>query len=104
MTSRLITLQAWAEAIYGDAAPKAPTLCAWAKSGKIMPAPQKHGRTYFVAPDARYVTAGSNEGNDAQPVMERSDRTPQKRESAVEMIERMIQERKAKDVARKRQR
>lgn len=104
MTSRLITLQAWAEAIYGDAAPKAPTLCAWAKGGKIIPAPQKHGRAYFVAPEARYVTAGSNEGNDAQPVMERSDRTPQKIGSAADRIERMIQERKAQNAARKRQR
>lgn len=55
MAAKLITLEAWAVANYGDAAPHINTLRRWARDAHIYPLPIKHGRTYFVAPDARYV-------------------------------------------------
>ena len=53
--SKLITLEAWAEQTYGEHAPSATTLRRWARDARIQPAPEKHGRAYFVRPDARYV-------------------------------------------------
>lgn len=61
MNSRRIPLERWAEAIYGEDAPGIGTLRRWARNGNIAPPAEKHGRTYYVAPDARYVatpTAG----------------------------------------------
>lgn len=55
MTSKLITLEAWAQQTYGEHAPSIPTLRRWARDARIHPAPEKHGRSYFVRPDARYV-------------------------------------------------
>jgi hypothetical protein len=51
----LLTLQSWAAAVYGEAAPAAATLRRWARDGLICPAPEKHGRSYFVQPNARYL-------------------------------------------------
>jgi hypothetical protein len=53
-TAKLIPLHDWAERTYGDAAPCIHTLRRWARDNRIAPAPQKHGRSYFVSPDARY--------------------------------------------------
>jgi hypothetical protein len=53
--SKLVTLQAWALAQYGEDAPFIGTLRRWAREGKIYPFPKKHGRSYFVEPDAQYV-------------------------------------------------
>jgi hypothetical protein len=104
MPTRLITLQAWADAIYGNASPKIATLRAWAKTGKISPAPQKHGRSYFVAPDARYVSANdATLHGDAKPIVEKISHTAAPKERAADKIERMIRERKAQQAARKRQ-
>ena len=55
MASKLITLENWAELNYGSASPNMDTLRRWAREARIYPAPQKHGRTYFVAPDACYL-------------------------------------------------
>lgn len=52
--AKKITLQAWAEANYGEV-PHANTLRRWARDGWIFPLPQKHGRGYVVEPHARYV-------------------------------------------------
>lgn len=52
---KLITLDAWAQREYGGAKPTQQTLQRWARESRISPAPRKHGRTYFVAPDAKYV-------------------------------------------------
>lgn len=65
MHARLITLERWAEATYGDDAPHVNTLRRWARDGLILPAPEKHGRTYYVRPDAHYVDPRSI---DARPV------------------------------------
>ena len=55
MSEKLITLETWAASIYGDRAPSIYTLRKWVKEAKIVPAPQKHGRTYFVPENARYI-------------------------------------------------
>lgn len=57
VTARLIPLTAWAAQVYGDQAPNIDTLRRWAREARISPKPVKHGRTYFVAPDAAYVQA-----------------------------------------------
>jgi predicted site-specific integrase-resolvase len=57
MTPKRIRLDKWLEITYGDDAPDIVTARRWAKAGKIQPPAEKHGRCYFVHPDARY-TAG----------------------------------------------
>lgn len=54
MSARLITLEAWAVATYGKHSPHINTLRRWARDALIVPAPEKHGRTYYVSPNARY--------------------------------------------------
>ena len=51
-----ITLEAWAAANF-DPAPTMPTLRAWARQGRIHPAPVKAGRTWYVEESAQYGTA-----------------------------------------------
>ena len=53
--AKLVTLEEWARCLYGDAAPEVCTLRRWARTARIYPAAEKHGRSYFVAPDAVYV-------------------------------------------------
>lgn len=55
MTERLLTLENWARAEYGDAAPSITTLRRWVREERILPVPEKHGRTYYLLPHARYV-------------------------------------------------
>lgn len=54
MAAKLITLEAWAVATYGEASPHINTLRRWARDALIVPTPEKHGRTYYVSPAARY--------------------------------------------------
>ncbi len=54
MAAKLITLEAWAAATYGEASPHINTLRRWARDAMIVPAPETHGRTYYVRPDAYY--------------------------------------------------
>ena len=56
MTARLIPIHQWAKLVYGDAAPCSNTLRKLARGDKITPPAEKHGRGYFVTPDARYAT------------------------------------------------
>lgn len=51
----LISLTTWAKQTYQDAQPCVNTLRKWARDALIQPAPQRHGRAYYVDPDARYV-------------------------------------------------
>ncbi|MEG0677055.1 MAG: excisionase [Comamonas sp.] len=51
----LVLLTTWAQQMYKDAAPCSNTLRKWAREALIQPAPQRHGRAYYVDPDARYV-------------------------------------------------
>lgn len=60
MNERLLTLDSWAERVYGDAAPCQTTLRRWARNGNIAPPPIKHGRAYFVREDAQYVLLSTN--------------------------------------------
>lgn len=53
----LLTLTAWARSRYGDDAPGLATLRRWAREQRIFPAPEKHGRAYFVRPDAREASS-----------------------------------------------
>lgn len=54
MAAKLITLERWASETYGQDAPHINTLRRWARDALIVPTPEKHGRTYYVRPDARY--------------------------------------------------
>ncbi|WP_334017588.1 excisionase [Burkholderia gladioli] len=51
---KLIPLHVWAEQMFSEHAPHQNTLRNWVRSGKILPAPIKVGRSYFVRPDAEY--------------------------------------------------
>ncbi len=55
MSRTMMPLEHWAELIYGGSAPSIHTLRRWAREGRIQPAPQKHGRMYFVRQDATYL-------------------------------------------------
>jgi hypothetical protein len=57
VTMSMITLERWAALTYGEAAPHTNTLRRWAREARIYPVPQKHGRQYYVQPDARYMTS-----------------------------------------------
>jgi DNA-binding transcriptional MerR regulator len=50
----LLTLEEWAKQTYGTP-PTINTLRRWAREGLIQPPPEKHGRSYYVCPTARYV-------------------------------------------------
>jgi len=52
--AKLITLENWAATTYGEASPHINTLRRWARDALIVPIPEKHGRTYYVSPSARY--------------------------------------------------
>ena len=55
---KLISLDAWAERMFGAEKPHRNTLRNWRKAGLICPLPVKCGRTYFVEPDAVYMDEG----------------------------------------------
>lgn len=55
MSPKRISLETWLKATYGDDAPSIDTARRWVRAGKIYPAPEKHGRSYFVYPWARYT-------------------------------------------------
>ncbi|KQP02510.1 excisionase [Pseudorhodoferax sp. Leaf265] len=56
MKKPLVPLTEWAEQTYSAAMkPCINTLRKWARDALIQPAPQRHGRSYYVDPDARYV-------------------------------------------------
>lgn len=52
--AKFITLEAWLELTYGTAV-SIGTGRRWCRENRITPKPEKHGRTYFVTPDARYT-------------------------------------------------
>lgn len=52
---KLMTLTEWAAAVYGDHPPSLSTLRLWARESRIYPAPERHGRTYYVPASARYI-------------------------------------------------
>lgn len=56
---KLVSLERWLRDTYGEDAPHMETARRWARAGKIQPPPQKHGRAYFVHPEARYTNSSS---------------------------------------------
>lgn len=56
MMTKLIPLDEWADRHYAIGRPHVQTLRRWARDGKIHPAPRKHGRAYYVSPDAEYLS------------------------------------------------
>lgn len=55
---KLLKLSSWLTSTYKENdAPSIRTARHWARSGLIEPKPEKHGRDYFVHPNARYVHA-----------------------------------------------
>lgn len=56
VSTRFLKLSSWLSQTYKDKdAPSIRTARLWARSGLIEPKPEKHGRDYFVHPNARYV-------------------------------------------------
>lgn len=53
---QLVPLDTWAARRYPERTPHITTVRKWVRDGKIYPAPVKHGRGYYVQPDAQYVT------------------------------------------------
>lgn len=90
MSAQFLSLDRWAMEVYGECAPTRRTLIRWAKQSLIQPAPQKHGRSYFVVPWARYGT--ENEQTDKMPAPPAAI-VPS--ESALSLLEKMLRERKA---------
>lgn len=54
MTKR-VTIESWIALNYGEPAPSVLTVRRWIREGRIYPLPEKHGRTYYLTPTARYV-------------------------------------------------
>lgn len=54
MSEKFVTLEAWARAKY-DEPPSVFTLRRWVRDARIIPVPKKHGRSYFVSENARYI-------------------------------------------------
>ncbi|MDE1008180.1 MAG: hypothetical protein OSB38_21155 [Paraburkholderia fungorum] len=52
---KLVTLEEWAERIFGGAKPHRNTLYNWRRFGWIVPAPIRIGNRYFVEPTAVYA-------------------------------------------------
>jgi hypothetical protein len=52
--SKLVSLEQWAELIFGDKKPHRNTLLNWRRDGRIVPQPIKCGGRYFVEPHAVY--------------------------------------------------
>jgi hypothetical protein len=50
-----VRLEEWLAATYGASAPSIFTARRWCRNGNIWPQPEKHGRAYYVSPDARYI-------------------------------------------------
>lgn len=59
--SKLVSLEQWAKATYGDSSPCIDTLRRWCREGRIHPQPEKHGKAYYLDPEARYIDASNSD-------------------------------------------
>lgn len=59
--SKKIPLADWA-ALHYDPPPSLWTLRQWVKAAQIVPAPEKVGKGYYVAPDAKRITDATPRG------------------------------------------
>lgn len=91
MAARMIPLQEWARTTYGESAPCAGTLRRWARDGNL-PGAEKHGREYFVPPDAHYAANDGDKPENVKPVRRCVETT----EKASSLLEHMIHGRKKK--------
>jgi prepilin-type N-terminal cleavage/methylation domain-containing protein len=55
--ARRISLSKWLRETYGEDGPTIETARRWAREGRIHPAAERHGRDYYVVPDATYDAA-----------------------------------------------
>jgi len=53
---KFITLEEWARRTYAEGGPNINTLRRWAREARILPRPEKHGRQYYVVPEAVYAS------------------------------------------------
>jgi hypothetical protein len=51
--SKRISLETWLIQTYGEDAPGIQTARRWCREGLIQPFAEKHGRSYYVVPDAK---------------------------------------------------
>ena len=54
MSERNVTLEEWL-ALHYSKPPSILTARRWCREGRIYPTPEKHGRSYYLRPDARYI-------------------------------------------------
>lgn len=54
--SALLTIESWLAATYAAGAPSVHTVRRWIRDGYIDPPPEKHGRSYFLKPEAKLRT------------------------------------------------
>lgn len=66
---KLITLEAWILANYGDPRPSMRTVRGWNASGNLVPAARKQGRSYYIPANARYIA--SDESMPKSTILER---------------------------------
>lgn len=66
---KLITLEAWILANYGEPRPALRTVRKWNAAGNLVPAARKQGRTYYIPANARYIAA--NEPIPKQSILDR---------------------------------
>lgn len=71
---RLVTLIAWAELEFGEAAPPIASLRRWSREGRFDPPAQRVGNAFFVTPTARYVQPPSAGGGRRTGDMSLADR------------------------------
>lgn len=65
---KLITLDEWADRMYGAARPHRNTLTNWRKNGWIYPTPVKQGNRIWVSPNAVCISDDSEVGELAQRI------------------------------------
>lgn len=58
MAAKLVPISAWAASRY-DPPPSAWVLRKWCRAGEIFPAPERVGKEWYVAENARRITASS---------------------------------------------
>lgn len=87
---RKVLLEDWARAEYGEKPPSIFTLRRWAQAGKFHPPAERHGRRYYVSPNARYVEHGAVTTAAPDVPIEGMQPMPAVTERASTLIDRLI--------------
>lgn len=85
MGDKLLTLEEWAEAVYGSRPPSKRTLRRWIKNSMIYPQPEKHGKFYRVLESARY-------SDPTKPAQQATQHQPVRPAARGSLVERLRQE------------